>query len=167
MTSERFDQLRADYFSQPMVECLDEIARLAALVYVPGSFHCPKCKFSLVKSIVYMGNGAIGADHNCSEKCPNDGALLEPTTWEFDARQMSELMPELARLRRLNDAARQINGIDTIRLRKVANWFDTVQNNPGKREALGWNVDDREVQETLRNLASKLDNLRLIGIMGH
>jgi hypothetical protein len=112
MTHARFDELRANAESESsllsatdVIECLDEIARLAALVYVPGSFYCPKCKFTLIKSVMYVKSGTIGVDHHCDESCPNDGTSMEPVTWEADARQMAELMPELARLRRIEREA--------------------------------------------------------------
>lgn len=106
MTPERFDELRQHTAVEPygageLNECLDEIARLASLVYVPGTFKCPKCGFAVVKSVLYVKSGSIGADHHCSEPCPNDGTKLEPVTWESEARQMAKLMPELARLRNL------------------------------------------------------------------
>jgi len=108
MSPARFDELRANAESESSLlspadvgECLDEIARLAALVYVPGSFYCPKCKFILTKSVLYVRSGTIGVDRHCDEKCPNDGTPMEPVTWESDAKQMAELMPELAKLRRM------------------------------------------------------------------
>jgi len=115
MTTARFDELRANAESQTdllsptdVVECLDEIARLSALVYVPGSFQCPKCKFSLTKAVLYVKSGTIGVGHHCDEKCPNDGTAMEPVTWEADARQMAELMPELAHLRKLRDVGEKM-----------------------------------------------------------
>jgi hypothetical protein len=108
MSPQRFDELRANAESDAsllspsdVIECLDEISRLAALVYVPGSFHCPVCKFQLVKSVLYVKSGTIGVEHHCDEKCPNDGTPMEPVTWESDAKQMAEVVPELARLRKL------------------------------------------------------------------
>lgn len=53
MSPERFDELRANAMTNEspclicpgdVIECLEEIARLAAMVYVPGGWHCPKCK---------------------------------------------------------------------------------------------------------------------------
>lgn len=111
MTSARFDELRSNAESNTsllspadVIECLDEIARLASLVYVPGSFHCPKCSFYLTKSVLYLKSGTIGVSHHCEDLCPNDGMKMEPVTWEHDARRLAKLMPELARLRA------QVNG---------------------------------------------------------
>jgi hypothetical protein len=84
MSPQRFDELRANAESDAsllspsdVIECLDEISRLAALVYVPGSFHCPVCKFQLVKSVLYVKSGTIGVEHHCDEKCPNDALFAD------------------------------------------------------------------------------------------
>jgi len=141
MTSERFDELRANAESDTtllspsdVIECLDEIARLAALVYVPGSFRCPKCSFVLVKAVLYTKTGTVGVARHCNDTCPNDGTPMDPVTWEHDARQMAELMPELARLRRLGDAFEILqklvkrNAIVGSQIQFVERWL--VENDP-------------------------------------
>jgi hypothetical protein len=117
MSPARFDELRANAEScttmlsmGDVIECLDEIARLASLVYVPGQWHCPNCKFILTKSILYAKSGNIGVNFHCDEKCPNDGTPMEPRMWEQDARQMAELMPELRRLRREEESRKVREG---------------------------------------------------------
>jgi hypothetical protein len=109
MTPERFDELRANAESDTallspsdVIECLDEIARLAAEVYVPGSWHCPKCGFSLICAVLYAATGAVGVDHRHPAPCPNDGTPLEPTTWKRDALQMSQAMPDAGCMRLIN-----------------------------------------------------------------
>jgi hypothetical protein len=99
MSPERFDELRANAMAcgdggppllsaGDVIECLEEISRLAAMVYVPGGWHCPKCKFHLTTSILYAKSGNVGVDRKIPDPCPNDGTPLEPDTWEADARAM-------------------------------------------------------------------------------
>ncbi len=96
MTPERFDYLRL--CGKPeTAECLDEISRLAAMVYVPGCWYCPKCKFQLTQSVLYARTGAVGVNRKHPDPCPNDGATMLPQTWEAVARAMAERM---ARCRR-------------------------------------------------------------------
>lgn len=101
MTPQRFDELRANAESgsirsgNDLLECLDEIACLAALVYVPGGWHCPQCKFRLISSVLYARTGNVGVNHAIPDPCPNDGTALEPDTWKADAREMSEQIPKI------------------------------------------------------------------------
>jgi len=59
---------------------------------------------------------------------------MDPVTWEHDARQMAELMPELARLRRLGDAFEILqklvkrNAIVGSQIQFVERWL--VENDP-------------------------------------
>lgn len=62
-----------------------EVARLEALVHVPGWLVCKKCSFGLSKRTIFMGSGTIGAN-NEPDHCPNDGAPL----WRVTERQMRE-----------------------------------------------------------------------------
>jgi hypothetical protein len=108
MTPERFDQLRAlamhpSANAWNLGEALDEIARLAADVYVPGSWFCPRCGFSLTRSVIYAESGSIGIDHRHPDPCPNDGTSLEPATWKRDAMQMAERMPDANCMQLINE----------------------------------------------------------------
>jgi len=107
MTPQRFDELRANTLAGgdllsvgDVAECLDEIARLAAMVYMPGVYHCPKCGFVVHKLIVNANTGNVMMRRHCDDVCPNDNTPLEPSTWEMDSRKMASVMPELAQLRR-------------------------------------------------------------------
>lgn len=46
---------------------------------------------------------------------------------------------------------------DAQKLRKLADWFDSVQNNPIKRAVHGWDEFDREVQADLCRIADGLE----------
>jgi hypothetical protein len=86
-----------------MHECLDEISRLAAMVYVPGGWHCPKCKFHLVSSVISAKSGNVGASRQIPDPCPNDGTPMEPDTWRDDAMSMAEKMKEMYCMDRINE----------------------------------------------------------------
>lgn len=109
MTTERFDELRANAHGDAslisagdVIECLEEIARLATETYVPGSWYCPKCGFELVCSILHFQTGNIGVDRRHPEACPNDRAAMLPGTWKRDAMKMSERMPDAICMARIN-----------------------------------------------------------------
>jgi len=103
MTPERFDHLRQYSNGAWLDECLDEIARLAQLAYVPGGWYCPKCKFQLTTSTLYAKSGTIGVNRKTPEACPNDGTPMLPQTWEADAKAMAERMPESVAMGMIHD----------------------------------------------------------------
>jgi hypothetical protein len=110
MTSSRFDRFRNEnsaggpgLSAEECDEILDAIADLAAKVYVPGLWKCPKCKFQLTTSVLYAKTGNIGVQHHNSDPCPNDGETLLPVTWEEDAREMSERMMQAILMDRIDE----------------------------------------------------------------
>jgi len=54
---------------------------------VPGQMHCARCKFQLTRTVLYMGNGAVGSGDSKTEPCPNGCGPLWPVTWEQAARE--------------------------------------------------------------------------------
>ena len=59
------------------------IAELEALVYVPGLWRCPKCKFGLLQSNLNAATGAVTARDTPGDKCPNCAGPL----WRVTERQ--------------------------------------------------------------------------------
>lgn len=55
--------------------------------FVPGQMHCARCNFQLTRTVLYMGNGAVGAGDSKTEPCPNGCGPLWPVTWEQAARE--------------------------------------------------------------------------------
>lgn len=56
-----------------------------ALINVPGTFVCPRCKFVQVFSVMRASDGAVGVRFTPDPDrmtCPNDGELLRPYTWQ-------------------------------------------------------------------------------------
>lgn len=60
------------------------------LIYVPGNFVCPKCKFHLISKNIYMKSGTIGSTKIADRpECSNcSGVLMEPVTWKDHAESM-------------------------------------------------------------------------------
>lgn len=77
-----------------------EIARLNARVgdakpdLVPGKLCCARCKFTLLRNVLHMPSGSIGAGTNETEPCPNGCGPLWPITWEQEAHDCYKLMEE-------------------------------------------------------------------------
>lgn len=68
-----------------------EIARLSALVYVPGQWRCAKCKFVVHKMVLCANTGNVGLKADTkTEPCPNGCGPLWPVTWKEDAFECGE-----------------------------------------------------------------------------
>lgn len=59
------------------------VAELEALVYVPGLWRCPKCKFQLVQAVLSASTGTVHSHDKTGEKCPNCASPL----WRVTERQ--------------------------------------------------------------------------------
>lgn len=64
-------------------ECEHEIARLEALVFVPGVWRCAKCDFRLIQSNLNARDGTVTARDTPGDKCPNCASPL----WRVTERQ--------------------------------------------------------------------------------
>lgn len=53
---------------------------------VPGEMRCAKCKFTLIRTNLYVKSGTTGPGGNDTEPCPNGCGPLWPETWERSAR---------------------------------------------------------------------------------
>jgi len=60
------------------------------LVYVPGTWSCPKCNFVLLQSNLNTADGTITARDNPGDKCPNCDSPLWRVSWKQQAREMGE-----------------------------------------------------------------------------
>lgn len=79
----------ADYFAKE-AEC----ERLSKLVYVPGSWNCAKCKFTLQQMNLNALDGTVTANDKPGEKCPNCDSPLWRSTWQDDAIELSKRCEE-------------------------------------------------------------------------
>jgi hypothetical protein len=60
------------------------------LIYVPGSFVCPKCRFHLISKNLYLKSGTVGPKASGDrEPCPDCfGVFMEPQTWKAHAESL-------------------------------------------------------------------------------
>lgn len=57
---------------------------------------CPKCKFSLTKSIMSATTGQVGSDNSpLNEICPNDGTFMVPETYKMRCYGLSAVCEQL------------------------------------------------------------------------
>ncbi|MFG1247318.1 hypothetical protein [Xanthobacter flavus] len=68
------------------------IERLTKLVYVPGLWKCPKCKFSLVQANLNASDGTVTARDQPGDKCPNCASPL----WRVTERDAGNEMVDRA-----------------------------------------------------------------------
>lgn len=64
-----------------------EIERLDKLVYAPGRWHCPKCKFTLLQSNLNTADGTITARDKAGDKCPNCDSPLWRVSWKQESQE--------------------------------------------------------------------------------
>jgi hypothetical protein len=62
---------------------------------VPGVMHCAKCKFQLIRTNLYFGNGTTGPGDNKTEPCPNGCGPLWPVSWKQQAMELGERLEEV------------------------------------------------------------------------
>lgn len=111
--------------SAELAEAHATIARLDSLVYVPGLWKCPKCKFGLCQMTLHANSGAVSARDDPGETCPNCRTPLWRVT-ERDggneaAHRCGEAIKEAATLREtiasMRRAAERLCGSATAFLR--------------------------------------------------
>ncbi|MFG1260090.1 hypothetical protein V5F79_22440 [Xanthobacter flavus] len=69
-----------------------EIKRMEKLVYVPGLWKCPKCKFSLVQANLNARDGSVTARDQPGDRCPNCASPL----WRVSERDAGNEMVDRA-----------------------------------------------------------------------
>jgi hypothetical protein len=75
------------------------------LIYVPGTWCCPKCKFVLVQSNFNASDGTVTARDEPGDKCLNCDSLLWRVSWRQQAEEMAEYTEaEIVRSRALQTA---------------------------------------------------------------
>jgi len=67
-----------------------ENERLRGEVYVPGAWHCAKCKFTLLQSNLNARDGTVTPRDTPGDKCPNCDSPLWRSTWKQDAFEMQD-----------------------------------------------------------------------------
>lgn len=70
------------------------IAELEALVYVPGQWRCPKCKFVLMQMKLRASDGAVGVRDEPGEPCPNCQSPLWRVTERDAGNELADRLAE-------------------------------------------------------------------------
>jgi hypothetical protein len=105
------------------------MAEKDTLIYVPGSWECPKCNFQLTKSIMAVLSGSIVPDLAKAETCPNDGETMQRATWKKDAIRLSDrLCVEIPKLRDTEDrlAAAERELAELRKDKERLDWLETA-----------------------------------------
>lgn len=72
-------------------------------LYVPGTWRCPKCGFTLTMSVMHVESGNVGVDLAVpTEPCPNDGRDLQPVTWKERCAELAAMCEQ--QMKRAADA---------------------------------------------------------------
>lgn len=59
-----------------------------SMIYVPGTWCCPKCTFVLVQSNLNAADGTITARDEPGDRCPNCDSPLWRVSWKDQAKEM-------------------------------------------------------------------------------
>lgn len=86
-----------------------EIARLEKLVYAPGIWSCPKCKFTLIQSNLNAADGTVTARDTPGDKCPNCDSPLWRVSWKQNAMENFDTACKLVDEAKSKDG-REVNG---------------------------------------------------------
>jgi hypothetical protein len=75
------------------------------LVFVPGTWCCPKCQFTLVQSNLNAADGSVTARDEPGDKCPNCDSPLWRVSWKQQAKEMGDRAEkEILRSQKLDEA---------------------------------------------------------------
>jgi len=127
-----------------------DAAREAA-VYLPGTWKCDACDFTLSKDIINAQTGEVGVDPDKKrEACPNDGTLLRRVSYQEAFRDACDIGMKHAQDARQLEADLTASREEAKRLREALEPFVRAflyvhrdphadENNPGFREFLDGN----------------------------
>lgn len=73
----------------------DPLASFFRLIYVPGDWYCPECKFILHQRTLYAKTGDVGVNHAKPDNCPNDGSEMRKLTYMQDAQAANQMALDL------------------------------------------------------------------------
>lgn len=73
---------------------LEKVAEAARQIFVPGTWCCQKCKFTLVQSNLNAIDGSVTARDEPGDKCPNCNGPLWRVTWKQEASEMMDRATE-------------------------------------------------------------------------
>lgn len=114
---------------------------------------CPKCNFTLLKSIMFVRSGNVGADLGRQlEPCPNDSYNMERVTWEHHARELGRMSEQLL--------ARAVAGEGSLKdhievLRRMVEEYVWCEKHATNDEAICvWNAASEGVKEIIVALES-------------
>lgn len=97
------------------------VTELEALVYVPGIWSCPKCKFQLVQSNLNVHDGSVTARDTPGDKCPNCNGPLWRVSFRDAYREIMQISEDMSD--RLNAA--------NAKIKKAVEWCDLQIRHPG------------------------------------
>lgn len=63
-------------------------------LYLPGTWRCAKCNFTLVQKTLYALNGAVGPNDKPGEKCPNCDSPLWRVTYKQAYSELQEMFEQ-------------------------------------------------------------------------
>lgn len=65
-----------------------------AHIYVPGQWHCLKCGYIEMRSVLSVADGEMKVNPTAPLPCPNDGEYLERLTWRGYAEDLQKMLKD-------------------------------------------------------------------------
>lgn|GEM_PF-3007486 len=73
---------------------LSELSRLELEQYVPGQWHCDKCKFSLYQRTLNAHDGSVSVRDDQPDLCPNCKTVMRRFTWKERAYEAEDILAD-------------------------------------------------------------------------
>jgi len=73
---------------------LSELSRLELEQYVPGQWHCDKCKFSLYQRTLNAHDGSVSVRDDEPDPCPNCKTVMRRFTWKERAYEAEDMLAD-------------------------------------------------------------------------
>lgn len=121
------------------------VMELEGQVYVPGSWHCPKCKFTLLQSNLNAHDGTVTARDTPGDKCPNCSGPLWRCTWKNDACEMQErAVEQMERAKAAESRATRLQQERDEAYERLKTLAEARALSGVRKLVAGWNGEGRE-----------------------
>jgi hypothetical protein len=115
------------------------------LIYVPGTWCCPKCQFTLVQSNLNAVDGTVTARDEPGDKCPNCDSPLWRVSWQQQAKEMGERAEQ--EILRSRDLQREVDRLSQILNSPIVEPFVLAAVNEAAHQVYRWG-EDHDAQKT-------------------
>jgi len=154
-------QVEATGDAERVADLEREVERLTNLVYVPGLWRCPKCKFNLVQGSINAIDGTMTVRDEPGDRCPNCDVPLRRVTERDSGNDMVDRATErLARALAAEARAEKTERERDEWKSEAEDLFDMrYQRDAAEARAQAAEAEDARLRAVLRPFADAADDL--------